>query len=240
MCACYGTLEIGHAVVESQEVVIGVGVAVAPGLVAEKHHPPCVARIRRDDHATFARGHVLTLLEAERSDRSDRPHETLVLGGEIRLRAVLDHRDAVGLGHALDANNVARVAEEMCRNDCAGASREACGHRLGRDVQTRGIDVGEDGDRLLVENRRDGSHIGDRCRDDLIAWFGIDGGDGGVDRRRARRDGARVGDTVAVGEGLLEGFHLGALRAVERAGLDDLAQECKLLGAEIATGPVGV
>src|SRR5438046_7131335 len=57
LCACYGTLEIGHAVVESQEVMIRVGVAVAPGLVAEKHHPPCVARIRRDDHATFASRH---------------------------------------------------------------------------------------------------------------------------------------------------------------------------------------
>ena len=51
---------------------------------------------------------------------------------------------------------------------------------------------------------------------------------------------ARVGRAVARGEGLLELFHLRALGAVERAGVDHLAEELQLLVSEIAASVIGV
>ena len=49
---------------------------------------------------------------------------------EEGLRAVLDDRDAVRVGHRLDAVDVARIAEEVRRDDGARARRDAGRDRL--------------------------------------------------------------------------------------------------------------
>ena len=44
--------------------------------------------------------------------------------------------------------------------------------RLRRHVQRDRVDVGEDRDGALVEDRRDAAHVGDRGRDDLVPGSG--------------------------------------------------------------------
>src|SRR5947208_4670653 len=61
------------------------GRLLAPCLVTEESHQPRTGCVGSNDDGAFARGHVLALLQAERSDRSDQP---TVLRRKIGLGAV--------------------------------------------------------------------------------------------------------------------------------------------------------
>src|SRR5262249_27978765 len=125
---------------------------------------------------------------------------------------------------------------EMSGDDGAGAPGDAGRDGLRRDVQAHGVDVGEHGDRLLVENGRDRTHVGDRGGDDLVTGLRVDGGDRGVAGGRPRAGGAGVRYAIASGERLL----LRALGAVERPRVDHLAEQGELIFAEVAASTIGV
>src|SRR5262249_35309816 len=188
----------------------------------------------------LTRGHVFPLLKAERPNCADCSNELLVLCCQVRLSAVLDHRYLVGCGDPLNARHVARVPEEMGRDDRPRPRRNTRRDALGRHVETHRIHVGEDRDGLLVEDGGDGTHVGDRRGDDLVTGLGIDRGDGRVDGSGPRCNCTRVGDPIARRKGRLERLYLGALRAVEGARLDHLTKQCELLGTEVPAASVRI
>jgi hypothetical protein len=112
---------------------------------------------------------VLAVREDEGADRAHRADQATVLGGEERLRGILDDRNAMMRGNPSDAGHVARVAEQVCRDDGTGARADARGDRVRGDVEADRVDVGENRDGLLVENRRDGTQGGNRRGDDLVS-----------------------------------------------------------------------
>ena len=127
-----GALQFGHSIVEGQEVVVGLGVAVAPGLVDEETHTPCEVVVVGDDQPALASRDVLSLLQTEAADRADRADRAARRRGEIRLRAVLDHRQAVPLGQRHDLGHLAGIAEQVRDHDCLRAIAEAGRDRVGR------------------------------------------------------------------------------------------------------------
>src|SRR4029079_4563773 len=104
----------------------------------------------------------------------DRADQSTVLSGEERLRGILDDRNAVLRGDASDADDVARVAEHVRRNDRTGARADARGDGLRSEVQADRVDVREDRDRLLVQNGRHRTESGDRRGDDLVTGLDVD------------------------------------------------------------------
>ena len=113
----HGALQLRHPAVERDEVVIGLLVAVAPGLVDEEPHPARQRVIVGDDHAALAGRDVLALLEAEAADRAERAEGLAGVAGTVGLGAILDHRDPVLIGKPEDRPHVGRVSEEMSDDD---------------------------------------------------------------------------------------------------------------------------
>ena len=159
------------------------------------------------------------------------------LGAE-RLGAVLDHRDAAAAGQLHDLAHSARVAEQVRDHDRLGARAEGGFDRVGGDVVGERIDVGEHGDRRLVEDGREGAHVGDRGGDDLVARLGIDRRDRRVERGRAVRAGVGVLDAHVGGEVLLEPFDELPLGAGERAAFDRGGEREHFVVAQLAAGGV--
>ncbi len=77
-------LQLGHAVVERQEVVVGLRVAVAPGLVDEQERAARELRVVGHDDAALAGGDVLALLQAEAADGAERADWLAVDAGKRR------------------------------------------------------------------------------------------------------------------------------------------------------------
>ena len=203
--------------------MIRLGVSVAPGLVDEEPHSPCVRLVPGDDDSALACGHVLALLQAEAADVADRPDQASIALRPVGLRCVLDDGQVVSFGQLEDGTHAARVAEQVRDDDRPGTRGDPGSDRLGGDVVGQRVDVGEHGDRGLVDDRRQRSDVGDRSRDDLVTGLRIDAGDRRVDGRGARRGGATESDAVERGEPGFELLHGAALGAVQRPRQDDSA-----------------
>ena len=208
--------------------------AVRPRLVDEQPDAPGERVVVRHHDPAFTRGDVLALLQAEAADRTDRAHEPAVGPGEERLRAVLDQRHAVPLCDPRDAREVGRVPEQVRDDDRARAVADPGLDRLGRDVAGTRVDVREHGDRALVDDRCQCTHVGDGSCDDLVTGFGVDRGDRGVYGARARGCGDRVRGADQIREALLERRDHRALRAREHAALDDGPHRLDLVVTERA------
>ena len=124
-------LQLGQPVVEGEEVVIRIGIAVAPRLVDEQPHAPGELGIVGDDDAALAGGDVLALLQAEAADGAEGADHLAVFAGEVGLRAVLDYRDAAAAGEFEDRRHLARIAEQMGDDDRLRAVADA-GRRWSR------------------------------------------------------------------------------------------------------------
>ena len=118
-------LQLGHAVVEREEVVVGLGVAVAPRLVDEQAHPAGQRRVVGDDDAALAGRDVLALLQAEAADGAD--------GADRRAADCAPGRPArsprspgcrAAPASAMIGRHVARVAEQVRHDDRPRARRE--------------------------------------------------------------------------------------------------------------------
>ena len=99
----------------------------------------------------------------------------------------------------------------MHGHDGAGARRDGAADGGGIEIVGVRIDVGEDGDALLVENADDGAHIGDGRDDHFIAGAETEGGDGDVEGGGAGGRGEEMGEVVVAAKFGGEG---GGLRAV--------------------------
>ena len=140
---------------------------------------------------------------------------------------------------ARDRVELARVAEQVRHDDRGGAIREPAAIGRGGDVAGARVDVGEDRDRALVEDRRERTHVGDRRGDDLVAGLR-------VDRRRSRRGPRRCPTSrrppsrtpSSAANRLLELGDLRSLRARQRAAADHVGQAGDLGFAQVATGCV--
>ncbi len=75
-----------------------------------------------------------------------------------------------------DPMHVTRVSEKMRYDDGSGTLAQARFNRLGRDVVCFRIDIGEDWNSALIEDRGDRPHIGDGGSDNFISWFRVDRG----------------------------------------------------------------
>ncbi len=156
------SLKLRHAVVEREEVVVRLRIALSPPLVAEERHALGEPGVPGYDQTSLAGGHVLVLLQAERSDGADGADQLAVGSREEGLGAVLDHRKPVMIGDRDDPLDVARVPEQVGRDHGARPRRDARLDALRGQVQRDGVDVGEGRDRALVEDRRDRTHVGVR------------------------------------------------------------------------------
>ena len=115
--------ELGHAVVEGEEVVVRFRIAVAPRLVDEELHAAREPGSDDDHHAALAGGDVLALLQAEAADRAERADGPARRWAE-RLRAVLDDREPLRLAELDDRVHVARVAEQVGHDHRPRAARD--------------------------------------------------------------------------------------------------------------------
>ena len=109
------------------------------------------------------------------------------------------------------------------------------GDRVRRDIARAGIDVGEHRDGALVEDRRQRAHVGDGGGNDLVAGFGVEGRDGGMNGRGAGRAGARRARSQHARKFLGEELDHSAFRGRERAALDHLLEERELLLAKVSS-----
>jgi hypothetical protein len=83
-------LELGHAVVHRQELVVGFGALVVPRLVDEEPNPARERVVIGHDHTALAGGDVLALLQAEDGDVAEGADLLAAVAGSKGLRTVLD------------------------------------------------------------------------------------------------------------------------------------------------------
>jgi hypothetical protein len=234
----HGALQLGDAIIEGDEVMVRLRVAVAPGLVDDQEHSPGQGRVAADDEAAFAGRDVLALLKAEAADVAKGADEPAAMPGAERLGAVLDHLQAAALGQGHNLGHVAGVAEEVRDDDGPRAVGEHALDRCGGDVIRPRIDIGEDGDRALIEDWRQRPHVGDCRGDNFIPRLGVQRGDGHVKGGRARAAGMGMRRADPGGEAAFELLGHGSLGGRERAALDGLAEHVDLLRAERSAGGV--
>ncbi len=101
----------------------------------------------------------------------------------VRLGAVLDHRQVVAIRDLHDARHVGREAEDVDDDDGRRARRDLRLDRLGVERERVRVDVGEDGDREVLEDATDGGAPRERRGDHLVAGLHA----GAVEREHQRR-----------------------------------------------------
>jgi hypothetical protein len=99
----------------------------------------------------------------------------------------------------------------MDGDDRPGARAEPLAHGGRVEVVAARIEVGKDGNPLLVKDADDRAHVGDGRHDHFVARAQFQGGDGDVHGGRARRAGKAVLERVVPAELLQEGLRLRAL-----------------------------
>ena len=193
-----GGRELVHAVVEAEAVVLEPVARVRAALVRERAHLRGERGVVGRDHAALPRRHLLVGVEREHRGRAGAADALAAALAADGLAGVLDDREPVLVGDRAERLHVARVAEDVHRQDPARARRD---RRLdGRRVEHErvGIDVGEDGRRALVEHHVGRGHERDRRGHDLVARADARGAHEQVQAGGAARDGDGV---LAAAEG---------------------------------------
>ena len=234
--AQHGPLEPVHAIVEAE---LGVVVAAALGVVAQAPQPLGDRLVIGRDRAGLAVGtEVLSRVEAEAAAQPERAGPLAVVACPVGLGGVLDDRNAAAATDLQQRPHVGGLAVEMNRQDRPGSARDlsldlAQVHRVGDR-----IDVDEDRPGPDVADGPGGRHERHRHRDDLIPGPHSRADQGQVQRRGPRVHAHAEPGTDVVGEGLLEGGHLGP-EHVGRA-LGDFPERLEhLILAALGTGPAG-
>src|SRR5512143_1452575 len=137
---------------------------------------------------------MLALLQAERRDLAERSHQPTVETREKRLSAIFNHRYAVFFRKLHNPVHITRVSEKMCDDDGSGMLAQTRFNRLSRDVVCCRIDISEDWNSALIEDRGDRPHVGDGGSDNFISWFRVDRGDCRVNSGSPRSTRIRVFD----------------------------------------------
>ena len=137
-----------------------------------------------------------------------------------------------------DGIHVAGIAEQGRGDNGTRARTDFRFDRLGRDVEGVGVDVGEYRYRGLIQDRRNRTHVSDRCGDDLITGLRVDGRDRGMHSRRAGAH--RLGELSAElrRSRFLELLDDRAEGAVERSRIHHLLQQAHFFVVERAAAGV--
>src|SRR5947209_18006490 len=128
-------------------------IALLPAVLAQEPDAFRDRRIAGHDHTAVAdRAEVLRRIEAERRSRSKRTGAPAGDRRSVRLRAILDHHEAVSRSEARNILHRRRVAIEMHRND--RADRLAC---MPREPLLRVDTIHRERSRLAVRENRHGA-----------------------------------------------------------------------------------
>ncbi len=130
-----GGLQFAHAVVERHEIVVGIRVAVAPGLVDVEEHVAGDRFVVGHDHAAFAGGHVLALLEAKAADVADRAGHLIAVPSRERSARNLRSRACRALSLSAMISSISHGLPNRCVTMIALVrSRIMAFDRFGGDV----------------------------------------------------------------------------------------------------------
>ena len=157
------------------------------GLAAVSQPPEPVGQraiVRDNGSAVAQRAEILGRVEAERSSDADGADRPSARGCEVRLAAVLDDRQVVPCGDALDRRHVGRLPVQVNRQQCPRARRHRAGNLPGIDRHAGRVDIGKhrpraghhDGQRAVSGRQGSGDH--------LVAGAGAE---------RAQHEGDRIG-----------------------------------------------
>ena len=197
-------MHIVQPVVEAEPGVLEPAAAVGAALVPQRfQQPPLLLGVRRD-HPALARRHLLVRIEREDGRGAMRAESRAAVVGSERLARILDQRETVPRGELAQRVELARIAEDVDRDDRLRPLRDRRLHGRGIEVQRRRVDVREDRRRALVDEavRRRGERV--RRRDHLVAR--PDAGDPAEQMQPGRAAGDRGGvrSAACLSEQLLE------------------------------------
>lgn len=139
-----------------------------------------------------------------------------------------------------DWAHITGIAKKVRHHDGFRSFRNLGGNRLGGDIIGERINVGKNRNCRLINNWRNGAHVGNRGGDDLVARLGIDGRDSRMNACCSRGGCAAECNTVLFGKPALKLLDQGAFGAIECAGGNGRFQKIKLFRAEVSPRGVGI
>ncbi|HYK99119.1 MAG TPA: aminotransferase class I/II-fold pyridoxal phosphate-dependent enzyme [Candidatus Acidoferrales bacterium] len=236
-------LDVGHAVVESELVVLLDDHAVGLVPLEVRHAHAVRAQLARAvgdrvvlgrDHDALAGRDDLARVEREHGLVRVRPDPPPLVRLADRGRGVLDHVEAVLLRDRVDGVDVACEADLVDGHDRLGALGDALLDVVRVDVEGARVDLAEDDLGAGVQHRVRRRDEGERRHDDLVTRADARGREREVQAGRARRRRDAVLRADVRRDGLLELGHLRALR--HPAAPDRLEGRARLLLAERGLG----
>jgi hypothetical protein len=126
-------------------------------VIAQKQHAIEQVRIIGGEHATFAGGDGLAVVEAERRRASEGAGFASSIGRAQGFGRVLDQLQAISVGDPLQSLSVAHRAVEIDPDDGLGFRPDRSLDGIGIDAPGIRQDIDENRLRADVDDRRDGS-----------------------------------------------------------------------------------
>ena len=191
-----------------------------------------------EDHSRVAGADVLEVVQAEGPDRTHRSGEAALVFAQVALGEVLDHGDVFRGGEFEDRIHVRRHHGELHEHDRLRVFGDLRFDRFGGHHVGVGIEVGEDGHGVLIEDADHRAHVADGRGNRLVA-------DADVQEPRDVDRGGSAGDhhamlhAVALGEGLAKPGDLCALGVEEAVLRDCLGEVSQLRLTPAMAGAVG-
>ena len=135
-------LDVGHAVVEAEAVVVEPVHVDRAALVAGRAELRGLVGGARDDHAPLPRRELLVRIEGEGGEvAAGAELHAVGIDGAGRLARVLEHAEALRLGQRAQLGQRGRVAEDVDGQDAGGALPHRRCRSLGIEVQGHRVDV---------------------------------------------------------------------------------------------------
>ena len=183
---------IVESVIEAEPDVLEPTAVVAASLITERPQcEPLLLRVRRD-HPAFAGRDLLVRVEREHGARPVRADRRAFVRSAERFTGVLDEREPVLARDRAQLVELARIAEDVDRDDRL-RPRGHCGLDRGRiHVQRLRVDVREHRHGTLVDEAVRARREGVRRRDHLVAGLEARGDAEQMQARGAGRDRRRV------------------------------------------------
>jgi hypothetical protein len=209
---------------------------------AQHAHAVGDVAVAQEHHAGVAhRRQVLAGEERERRRVAERPDRAAVATGAVRLRRVLDQREAVPVGDLAERRQVGGLAAQVDGDDGPGALGDRRVDRGRVDVERCGIDVGEHRPGARAGNRLGGGIERVGRADHLVAGADHQPLEGQDQRVGAVRDRDRLGRAEGGGDLLLERAHVRAEDEPARVdhvagGLLYVVEEVRVLAADVHQG----
>ena len=129
----------------------------------------CQLHVVGGQHTAIAGRQVLLRLETETSDRSQPTNHPAFVPGAAGMGGILHNRDVPGCGNFQYRVHIAGLAAVMHNHNCSRSFRNPFGHAIRIQVQRDGIDVAENGNGSVLQDRVVGGDKGHGSGNDLAA-----------------------------------------------------------------------